>query len=85
MLAQAEMLVVFVLSETISWGSASALTAKKPSKASAKVQYFLRCHSDDTLWKHKGGTGKPLERATQTLVGALFQRNSTEKETRNCR
>ncbi len=76
MLAQAAMLVVFVLGEKISRGTDLSVTAEKTAKASAMPSIPEKCHSDDTqLETVELERGKPHERATQTTVGALHIRN----------
>lgn len=52
MLTQAEMLVVFVLDETISQGSEESLTAGfRPTSLMDMVHDPLKCHRDELDWK----------------------------------
>ncbi len=72
MLAQAEMPVVFVLGEKISRGTSQEVTAEERAKALLCVNIPESATATTTLLETVTvERGKPLERATQTTVGAL--------------
>ena len=71
MLAQALLLGVIVLRETITLGTEHSVTARRSS--TGNYDDPLKVPQRRTFGKPKGGTGKPHKLETQILVGALGQ------------